>query len=213
MDWELLQSVRNYWDGLRGERTAPCRSELDPKQFAAALENVFILERVSALDVRIRLSGAKINQVLDREGRGLAFEMLFDASSHDRLAQILGDVFEIPCTAELRLQCQTNGRVAGQARMILLPLSNENGELTRAFGCVQIEFGLHTHVGRYAIVQGMTQPIQTLSPAAAPGMHEDSVDFEKLLWPTLVASQSREIETDMRPSSSRRPNLKLISDN
>ena len=79
MDWELLLSVRNYWDRLRADRTVPCRSELDPKQFPAALENVFILERVSALDVRIRLCGAKINQVLDREGRGLAFEAIFDA--------------------------------------------------------------------------------------------------------------------------------------
>ena len=212
MDWELLQSVRNYWDRLRADRTVPCRSELDPKQFPAALENVFILERVSALDVRIRLCGAKINQVLGREGRGLAFEAIFDANSHDRLAQILGDVFEIPCTAELGLERQAEGRAIGQAKMIILPLASESGALSRAIGCFQSEIAHQSQAGCFTIVQGVTQPIQTLALTAEPGMREDSVDFVTLLWPTLVASQDRESETTNRPSRSRKPNLRLISD-
>ena len=41
MKHPALSQVEAYWEGLRGTRTAPLRSEVDPRGIDRALENAF----------------------------------------------------------------------------------------------------------------------------------------------------------------------------
>lgn len=54
-----IKAVYDYWDAVRGSRTAPLRTEIDPRGIAAELGDVFLLDGPIA-DFRFRLAGSRI---------------------------------------------------------------------------------------------------------------------------------------------------------
>ena len=56
----ILNSLKEYWESLRAGRLAPYRSEIHPRPFEHALENMFILEIIGKETVRVRLAGMKL---------------------------------------------------------------------------------------------------------------------------------------------------------
>jgi len=75
-----LSLIRSYWERLRAGRVAPYRSELDPRQFDAVLENVFILEQLNPQQLRVRLAGLRLCELMGLEVRGMPPEAMIEAS-------------------------------------------------------------------------------------------------------------------------------------
>ena len=67
----MLSSLKTYWERLRAGRIAPYRAEIDPRQFESALENMFIVEKLAPDNMRIRLAGMKICEMMGMEVRGM----------------------------------------------------------------------------------------------------------------------------------------------
>ena len=80
----MLSSLKTYWDRLRAGRIAPYRAEIDPRQFESALENMFIIEKLAPDNMRIRLAGMKICEMMGMEVRGMQPGFLIDEA--DRAA-------------------------------------------------------------------------------------------------------------------------------
>jgi hypothetical protein len=59
-----------YWNGVRGERIAPRRFEIEPSRIAPLLPETFILERVEPASYRFRLAGTRICEQFGVELRG-----------------------------------------------------------------------------------------------------------------------------------------------
>jgi hypothetical protein len=68
--------VFEYWDGLRGERAAPERGEIEPGALRHALADTFVLENEPIGPV-FRLAGTRLCALIGQELRGRAFTALW----------------------------------------------------------------------------------------------------------------------------------------
>jgi hypothetical protein len=62
-----------YWNGVRGDRVAPRRFEIEPARIAPILPETFILERMDADTFAYRLAGTKLCEQCGTEFRGTNF--------------------------------------------------------------------------------------------------------------------------------------------
>jgi hypothetical protein len=127
----VLSSLRTYWERLRAGRIAPYRAEIDPRQFEGALENMFIVERVSSDNLRIRLAGMKVCEMMGMEVRGMEPGLFVDAVDRLRFDRLLGVVMAEPAVVEISLTAGGRQRAA----MLLMPLRSDFGEINRVLGC------------------------------------------------------------------------------
>jgi hypothetical protein len=73
MKQKTSQILYAYWNGVRGERMAPRRFEIEPARIAPILPETFILERVDAETFAYRLAGTKLCEQCGAEFRGKNF--------------------------------------------------------------------------------------------------------------------------------------------
>lgn len=132
-----ISVVRAYWEALRNGRDAPFRSEIEPRGIESALEHTFILERIAPRLARFRLAGTHLNDLMGMEVRGMPLSAFFTAGARGETEAILTRVFDGPETADLTLVPENaTGREGMEARMLLLPLRSDLGDISRALGCL-----------------------------------------------------------------------------
>lgn len=130
----MLSSLKSYWDRLRAGRVAPYRAEIDPRQFESALENMFIVEKLGPENMRIRLAGMKICEMMGIEVRGMQPGFLIDDADRTRFDRLLNVVMDEPAVVELKLSAPNRmGRY--RATMLLMPLRSDFGDINRVIGC------------------------------------------------------------------------------
>ena len=136
----VVAQMRGYWEGLRRGRDVPLRAEVDPRGLEAALEFAFILERVAPGMGRFRLAGMHLNDLMGMEVRGMPLTALFTPEGRKRVADATEAAFSGPCVAELMLTAEAGlGKPPMTARMILLPMKSDMGDVTRILGCLVAE--------------------------------------------------------------------------
>lgn len=132
-----INELEAYWEGLRMGRLVPMRSEIDPRGIERALEYTFILERIAPGLAKFRLSGEHLNDLLGMEVRGMPFTSFFTPKARQEIIDTMEAVFDGPQTAELILKGERSiGKPALDAKLILLPLRSDLGEVTRIVGCL-----------------------------------------------------------------------------
>ncbi len=132
-----LSLVEAYWEALRADREMPKRAEIDPRGIESALENAFILERVAPGVARMRIAGSHLHDLLGMEARGMPLTTFFEQDARTRIAGLLEEVFQTPATAEVMMHSPASlGQPALDARMILLPLKSDLGDVSRILGCL-----------------------------------------------------------------------------
>ena len=132
-----LTALETYWQGLRGPRLVPARSEVDPRAIQDTLEYAFILERIAPGHARFRLAGMHLNDLMGMEVRGMPLTAFFAPDARPRVSQALEQVFDAPAIARLSLSGPRGlGRPALEARLLLMPLRSDLGEVSRALGAL-----------------------------------------------------------------------------
>ena len=135
--YAALSLVEAYWDALRAGREMPKRAEIDPRGIESALEHAFILERVAPGVARMRIAGSHLHDIMGMEARGMPITAFFEQDSRLKIAGLLEEVFQTPATAEVLMQSTGSlGQPALDARMILLPLKSDLGDVSRILGCM-----------------------------------------------------------------------------
>lgn len=127
--FEGLAQVRAYWEGLRHDGRLPQRSAIDPRGLGGVLDRVFLAERFGRGLMQVRVAGSGLADFAGMDIRGLPLSVLFAPESRSQLAVTVEDVFDGPAIAELDLG---SDRAAGGglvARLLLLPLAEEQGAL------------------------------------------------------------------------------------
>ena len=135
----ILNDLTAYWDELRGHRLAPRRSDLNPSRFGAALEHMFILEVVEGGPLRIRLAGTRLCDVMGMEARGMPARAIFAEGDQMRADNLFTEVVSHPACIDISLTATGEGGVEYAGGMILRPLADDFGEITRVLGCLVIE--------------------------------------------------------------------------
>ena len=73
MKQKTSQILYAYWNGVRGERMAPRRFEIEPARIATILPETFILERLDTDTFVYRLAGTRMCEQFGCEFRGANF--------------------------------------------------------------------------------------------------------------------------------------------
>lgn len=186
--FSVLAQVEAYWDALRVSGSLPKRSQIDPRGIETALEYAFILERVASGVARMRLAGSHLHDLMGMEVRGMPLAALFEATAGHRVGTILEEVFQTPATAEIRM-CRANPCITarGDARMILLPLRSDLGDVSRALGCLVCPSDGVPQGRRFTLEDVQIRPVDSTEPThpaadrparQAPGFAEPKSPFD-----------------------------------
>lgn len=132
-----IAQVEAYWEALRGTRMVPKRSQIDPRGIETALEYAFIVERIGPGIARLRVAGRHLNDLIGMEVRGMPLTSLFSPQARPQVSETLENVFQAPGVSNMHLLgAGAAGRPEGDARMVLLPLKSDLGDVSRLLGCL-----------------------------------------------------------------------------
>jgi len=180
MNDSMLSSLKSYWERLRAGRVAPYRAEIDPRQFETALENMFIVEKVGDKNMRIRLAGMKICEMMGMEVRGMQPEFLVDEVDRQRFERLLNVVMNEPAIVEIQLESPGRSGIY-PASMLLMPLRSDFGDINRILGCTSGRGDYFTPPLTFTICDVAVTPIDPQKAAeptqALPGFAEEQAPF------------------------------------
>tara|TARA_R110002049_G_scaffold23545_7_gene83545 strand:- start:34481 stop:35188 length:708 start_codon:yes stop_codon:yes gene_type:complete len=195
--YAAVAQIEAYWEALRGNRLMPKRSEIDPRGIELALEYAFILERISPGVARMRIAGSHLRDLMGMEVRGMPVTTFFVPEARRAVAATVESLFQLPGQCTMHLSAQSGqGRPPLEARMLILPLKSDLGDVSRALGCIVSRGDIGHSPRRFSVTRqdlrssmGRTAPLpQPATPATVdrpkrpldvvPGMAEAARRFE-----------------------------------
>lgn len=215
----ILDSLKSYWETLRAGRLAPYRSEVDPREFEHALENMFILEVVGQEMVRVRLAGMKLCMMMGMEVRGMSPRAFMMPEDRARFDLMVLDVVNKPSVTEMVVETVDYNGKSGTAYLLLMPLRSDFGEITRILGCISDNNEPFEAPVRFRITQTQSDPIRfsesAETPAEAAGFGEAAEDFRfeagKPAFTSIEGGRPKAAKGESDDAPRDRSHLKLVS--
>ena len=190
----LAQSDRNprnahiaafidYWESMRRNGDLPRRSDIDPRGIESLLENALIAEKIAPGLARMRIAGSHLSDLMGMEVRGMPVSSFIAPEDRDQLSDLLAELFERPARIDLQLESRSAlGQSALSARLVLMPLRSDLGDVSRALGCLVSSGNIGRTPRRFRIVSQIVTPIplneNELSAAPVQGMADAPGVFE-----------------------------------
>ena len=190
--YSAISQVEGYWEDLRGMRMMPKRSEIDPRGIETALEYTFVLERIAPGMARLRIAGSHLSDLMGMEVRGMPMTSFITPSGRRQLSDALEEVFQRPAVCELRLAAESGrDKPIMDARMILLPLKSDLGDVSRILGCFVARGDIGRSPRRFDVVGVKIRPI-TGTATAAPAAPAEPAAKPKPTIPTQIKGFAEE---------------------
>ena len=162
LNYRALAQVEGFWDALCRDDALPSRSQIDPRGMEEALEYAFVLERIAPGIGRFRIAGMHLNELMGMEVRGMPLSAMFLPESRKELGKMVETTCAEPQVTTLTLKgAGSIGRPRIEAQMLLLPLCDDFGEVTRILGCLQSKGRIGRQPRRFSIAHTQSQPICT----------------------------------------------------
>lgn len=130
------KTLYDYWNTLRGARSAPDRRDIDPTRIRQALANTFILESEDATEFAFRLAGSHLCSAYSRELKGRSFNQLWDKRDRDAIDTLIRAVTEDHAAALVTFQGTTALNTKTSFELILLPLRHNGSTHSRILGAL-----------------------------------------------------------------------------
>lgn len=157
-----MAQVEAYWEALRGTRLMPNRAEIDPRGIEQALEYSFIVERIAPGIARLRIAGSHLSDLMGMEVRGMPLTSFITPGSRRQVSDTLEEVFETPATCTLHLHSEeSSGAPALDARMLLMPLKSDLGDVSRLLGVMIAVGDMGRSPRRFDVTQCKLRPLLT----------------------------------------------------
>jgi hypothetical protein len=111
----------SYWDRVRGEASAPDRSDIEPGAVRSLLGDIFVLSYDAEKGHRFRVAGTRVCALLGRDLKEQSFAALFAPACRTEISDIIAAVAEetLPAIAGLTATSQDGGRT--HLELLLLP--------------------------------------------------------------------------------------------
>jgi hypothetical protein len=198
--YPAINQVEAYWTALKGDAPLPRRSKIDPRGIESALHNAFVLERLAPTVARFRLAGMHLADLMGMEVRGMPMTALFLPDARVAAGAALDRAFAGPSIVTLILTGERGiGRGPLDARMVLLPLLDEAGRVTRLLGALQAKGVIGRPPRRFAILESRYED--------CPGHYAKTDAPTRQSQPGLAEPQQASFATEPK-----RPALRLIRD-
>ncbi len=137
MQKESSKLLYNYWNQLRGSRSAPERRHLDPTKIRKSLANVFILELINDEDeYNFRLAGSHLCSTYCRELRGRSFSNLWHEKDKEALKTLIRAVTEDHAVALINFVGTSSRGKRAYYETILLPIRHNGATNLRILGAM-----------------------------------------------------------------------------
>lgn len=130
------KTLFDYWNSLRGSRSAPDRRDIDPARIKSALAYTFILELDPAGEFSFRLAGSHLCSAYARELKGRSFTRLWHPRDRDALETLIRAVTEDHAVALVTFQGTTPVHTKANFETILLPVRHNGSTQTRLLGAM-----------------------------------------------------------------------------
>ncbi len=215
--FEAMHELRQYWSALAASGRIPLRDEIDPREIAPWLESSFVLERIAPGVGRFRLAGRKLNDLASTDLRGAPASVLFEPSDRRDLSAAIEQCCTRPAISELWLQSQGGiGRPRLEAALILLPLCDSQGHVSRMLGALDYigspgraprRFGI-LRKRRTALEAASSHPAMEAAPRQGTALHQLYAPAPFSPEPTPRPTPGEKAGT-----GARRATLRLVVDN
>lgn len=170
----ITQEVLAYWECLRHGRLVPKRSEIDPRALRRPLNYTFILEARTVDNIRFRLAGSKLCDYMGLEMRGMPAYAMFEMDARNRFNQMLQSALAHPEILDLQL--------TPTAHMLLLPMADDDGAISRVLGCVNLDAHHPNSPARFSI-RSATRTRIIAAKSIAPKLMVELAEDQKAFTP------------------------------
>lgn len=134
MKHSISKALYSYWNGIRGQRMAPQRFEIDPARISALLPYTFVLERVDAETFRYRLAGTAMCEIFGCELRGTNFLAGWETIDRVPLLRQLSLLTRQGAVAVAYMDISAPGEKPVECEVVLLPLLHTGESIDRVLG-------------------------------------------------------------------------------
>jgi len=180
MQLTITKALHAYWSDIKGDRAMPTRADLKPGPISTLLPDLFLLDWSASQDLaRFRLAGTRVCAMVGRELAGQNFLSLYGEDQQDDLAEQVSEMFRTGRPLYLDLAGDRDHEVPLRFELLLLPLTGDDGRVTRAVGSLAPENSsawqmlqpVRTFVVRQSTLLGAHQeePALEIPPAPTPG--------------------------------------------
>jgi hypothetical protein len=179
----IAEEVLTYWESLRQGRLVPKRSEIDPRVLLSSLNYTFILEADTPDNIRFRLAGSKLCDCMGMEMRGMPAYSMVDLEGRNDFNTALQSALIEPTILDFQL--------LPSARMVLLPMADEDNVISRVLGCITVDPSrtvFPTHFRVRSVTKTRIVAAQSIKPQLVMELAEEQRPFE---LGTKKATQSR----------------------
>jgi hypothetical protein len=163
MRLSVTRNLHEYWDGLRGERAAPDRAEIDPVAIRHLLPDTFIIEVDVAQRFPLRLCGARVNTLWRCDQKGRPFLGWWRSAREREVAEAIRQVIDDETPLVARARAGASDWRAAEFELLLLPLRHFGKSRSRVLGSL-------------APAQGLDCPVGLLDLVAARALHESATE-------------------------------------
>lgn len=136
MQKQSTRTLYDYWNSIRGARSAPDRKDIDPTRIRDALANTFILELDESDKFSFRLAGSHLCTSYCRELKGRSFSALWHDRDQDAMETLIRAVTEDHAVALVTFQGTTALHTKVSFETILMPLRHNGSTHTRLLGAM-----------------------------------------------------------------------------
>jgi len=137
-EFPILHELAVYWTNLNSG-DLPRRSDIDPRQLERVLPYLFILDRTGADNATIRLGSTQLETLTGAPMKGMQFSDLIDPSSRDMISRGFEKLWvkKTPQSFDITSSF-TDQRDTISGKVILFPLRDVFGRVTKAIGALQV---------------------------------------------------------------------------
>lgn len=134
MRHQITKDLFAYWRRLKGARSAPDRSDIDPRAIRQILADTFIIEVDAAGVYPLRLCGTRLNALWLREQKGVSFIDLWREQDEASISAALLTVIDGATPIVAGARSLTEDFRAVELELLLLPLRHFGKTHSRVLG-------------------------------------------------------------------------------
>lgn len=129
-----IRELYDYWNGLRGDRHAPERADIDLAKIRGLVADLFMLEADVTHRFPFVLSGTRVNALACTEQRGRSFLDLWSPHEVRNIAAMLLTVLDTACPVHVSAVARLQGFNDYPIDMLFLPLGRRGETRARILG-------------------------------------------------------------------------------
>lgn len=170
----ILQDLEKHWRELKAaSEHLPRREDVDTARVAGALPHAFIIERAAPGVARVRIAGRRITSLFGCEPKGLPLSVLFTPAARGGLQHWIERCFAGPALVDMMVEASQGAlRQPLRGRLLLLPMLDHEGCVTRALGGLLIERVAQRRSLRFDLPDAVPRVETILTPAPRRALAE-----------------------------------------